>query len=84
MDHQMLRMNANKTKFLLTHVGAIMNRNNYKAGGKLQIFGHWTPRSVLFFNYVTSSFACPTQNKKISLEENLPSKENLKDSMDPG
>ena len=25
-----------------------------------------TPRSALFFNYVTSSFACPTQNKKIS------------------
>ena len=25
-----------------------------------------TPRSALFFNHVTSSFACPTQNKKIS------------------
>ena len=25
-----------------------------------------TLRSILFFNYVTSSFACPTQNKKIS------------------
>ena len=36
-----------------------------------------TPRSALFFNYVTSSFACPTQNKK-----NQPS--TLKDSMNPG
>ena len=25
-----------------------------------------TPRSALFFNHVTSGFACPTQNKKIS------------------
>ena len=26
-----------------------------------------TPRSALFFNYVTSSFACPKQNKKNQL-----------------
>ena len=36
-----------------------------------------TPRSALFFNYVTSCFACPTQNKK-----NQPS--TLKDSMNQG